>query len=281
MAQRTCCSVARDADAPLLGALGDVAFEGREANVPNRRRQRVVHQFSIRLGSRFAPDELVPRPLLPVVARELDRRHSLPLVADLHAARGERLFGDRDRRVAVEGQHRRIDAKRREREPGNCARDPKQWQRALKRRGQACDRSRRHPRHVHRLRQCGDRRLPCAVAQRLRQFAPCTRVNAPPHDDREWNKTGSDDQRLLDERIRRIDEEYRNREQREIERRVKQHRRQQPEPQEDQRPDHRRHDQLDQPRVRRKTGVVGVRAAEHHGLQHKSDRDAQRAMAVT
>ena len=105
-------------------------------------------------------------------------------------------------------------------------------------------------------------------------------MNTPPRNDRERYECRDDDQRLLDDRVGRIDQEDRDREQREIERRVKQDRRQQTEAEKNERPDHRRHDQFNEPRIRRKSRIVRMRAAEYHGLQDKSDRDAQRAMAV-
>src|SRR5205823_13598707 len=109
---------------------------------------------------------------------------------------------------------------------------------------------------------------------------PTARLNTPPRDDRERNERRDDDQRLLNDRVGRIDQENRDREQREIERRVKQDRRQQTEAEKNERPDHRRHDQFNEPRIRRKSGIVRMRAAEYQCLQHEGERDAERAAAV-
>jgi len=79
---------------------------------------------------------------------------------------------------------------------------------------------------------------------------------------------------LLNPRTGRFHEENRKCEQHEVERRVQDDRRQEAEAQEDQRPDHRRHDQLHEARVRRQSRIVRVRAAEHERLDDEGDRDA-------
>ena len=110
-------AISCDRDAPLLRTLRDVPAEGREAHIPHRRRQRSAGQRAIDVWSRLAPDELVPRPLLPIVVRELHHGQALPLGSERDSACGERLFRDRNRGCAVDRQHRRIDAKGRKRQP--------------------------------------------------------------------------------------------------------------------------------------------------------------------
>ena len=111
-----------------------------------------------------------------------------------------------------------------------------------------------------------DGRLPSAVSQRVGELAPRTRLYPPPRDDGERNERRDDDQRLLDERERRIDQEDRDCKQREIEHCMEQDRRQKAEAKKNQRPDHRRHDQFNEARIRWKSGIVRVRAAEYQRL---------------
>ena len=125
-----------------------------------------------------------------------------------------------------------------------------------------------------------DGRLPSAVSQRVGELAPRTRLYPPPRDDGERNERRDADQRLLDERERRIDQEDRDCKQREIERRMEQNRRQKAEAKKNQRPDHRRHDQFNEARIRRKSWIIRVRAAEYQRLQHEGERDAECAAAV-
>ncbi len=123
------------------------------------------------------------------------------------------------------------------------------------------------------------RRRPCAVDERRRELAPRARARPAPQDHGERHQAGDDHRGALQPCPGRVDEVERYREQREVEQRVQHDRRQEPVAQEDRRPDHRRHDELDQARVRREAGVIGMRGAEDHRLQHERDGDSQRAAA--
>ena len=275
LAQR---AVAVDRHAPLLGALDDVAAESCVAHLPQRRREHVAHDGSIRVAPGLGEDETVLRPQPRVVAREHDVGEALPRCVERSAVLAQRGIGRRLRVGTADRDTGHVGAKRRCSQPGDEAghREPGQ-----------CALERRDPRWILRVRRLRGRRFggrllgaaPAAVAQERRQLRERTRAHPAHGDDRERHQRSGDDERLLHARLRRIDEEYRNREQREVEHRVQQHRREQAEAQEDQRPDRRRHEQLDQPRIVRKPGIVRVRGAEHECLHDDGDRDRERAPA--
>ena len=117
---------------------------------------------------------------------------------------------------------------------------------------------------------------PRAVAQCRRQFAPCAGLPAAPSDDHQRHGRGDDHQHLLQLRAGRIDEEQRNREQRQIERRVQQDRRHQAEAQEDRAP--RRSTAARARRVAstRESRDSSRAPAEHQRLHDDRDGDAER-----
>ncbi|HET7607289.1 MAG TPA: hypothetical protein VFL84_01315, partial [Gammaproteobacteria bacterium] len=274
--ERAHAPIVGDRDTPFLCALDDVAVEFRIAHFPHRRREDRPHEAAVGVGTRLAPHELVPCPLPGLLARELHGREALPFGRQRHAARGERRVGGGDGVRPGKPQRRNVRAERRKHGPRTDARDTQHRQRALERA--------RDPARGERV---GDRAIvgvragaPRAIAQYVGQFRPAPGLPAAQDDDRERDERGDHDERLLRACARRVDQEERNRKEREVERRVQQDRGQQAEAQEDQRPHDRGRQQLDRPRIRREPRIVGVRAAEYERLQDHGERDAQRAMAV-
>ncbi len=174
VAHRAHRALVGDRDAPFLGAFDDVAAECRVAHFPHRRREDRADEAPIRLGARFPPDELVPCPLLRIVARELDGGKAMPLGAECYTLRGQRGIGGRDRLRAVDGERRDVGAKRRCERPCDHARDPEHRQRTLECMRRASDRERCR-RRAHALR-------PAASRDAMRRYAapPAAPANGRP-----------------------------------------------------------------------------------------------------
>ncbi len=89
----------------------------------------------------------------------------------------------------------------------------------------------------------------------------------------ERDECGDDDQPAVEAGPGTLHQEYWQRHQRQIEESVQDHRRQEAEAQEDEPPDQCRHEQLDQPRVGGKAGVVGMRGGEDQRLEEERGDD--------
>ena len=264
-------AVAGDPSLPLLRALGEIAAEAGEPDLPVRRCQVLADQRAVGRVPQRPPCERA----LHVVG--VGRDQVFPARVGLVAAGGERVQADAHRRVARPLDGRRIERPLSQRRPcheaGGAERDHEP---------RAPGRPRGHGQHLGRA-NLGlgfrVRRVPCGVAERCRQFGQAALAQQPPRDDGERERAAHDHGRLIDAAARRGRCEQRQREQRQIEEIVRDDGGQQAETQVDEAPDQRRHEQLDRPRVGRPRGVVRVRAAEDDRLRDEADGDPQLAIA--
>ena len=271
-------AVAGHRDAPLLGALRDVAVEPREAHVPQRRRERVADERAIGLRTRLAPDERVPLALRRIV----DRAAAAPPCDPIRGPSATPRFASAASAIAIGLRRGRSRAAARRRASGvnaiHAARpaSPSTRQRALHdaacrstlpRRATAlrvaADGAARRAVHAplrKRVRQLASTR-PRACASRARRPAArapaaITRPRCSPAPGASTRNSGIENSTRSNSACSRI-----------VGRRPKRRK--------IERPQHRRQDELDQPRVRRKAGIVRVRGAEHERLQHERDGDAR------
>ena len=123
--------------------------------------------------------------------------------------------------------------------------------------------------------------LPRSVPECRRQLQPPSRAYPVKGYDGERHQSRSENKRLIEPTTGAFDQENRYRHQNKVENGVQDHRRQQTEAQKNEAPDECRNHQLDQPRVRRKAGIVRVCGTEDDRLQHERQPDQQVAMTET